>query len=315
MGAGGWGEHRVKFLEALVALIRLGRPLFLVGGFVLHGLGVAIACYQGYRVQPWLLLWGQLAVTATQLMTHYNNDYFDLAADRANLTPTWWSGGSRVLVQTMLSPRWALYLALTLLIVALVAIVQASRTAAPVAVAVLLAGIILSWFYSAPPLRLHSRGVGELTVAVVVPVLVPLAGYTLQAGRLSVLPFLATLPLALFQFAMLLAIGFPDEAGDAAVGKRTLVVRLGPARAAQLWRLVLALAVFVLPVLLLGGVPALVVAWLAMFMLPLSVWFWLRLGQGMWREPRWWSWLAFFSVTLLIGAAAVMFAGFLSLCR
>ncbi|MDT8305550.1 MAG: prenyltransferase [Anaerolineae bacterium] len=305
----------MNFLQALVAVLRLGRPLFLVGGFLLHGLGVAIACSQGYRVQPWLLLWGQVAVTATQLMTHYGNDYFDLAADRANLTPTWWSGGSRVLVQTTLSPRWALYLALTLLTIALVAILQASRAAAPVALVVLVLGVILSWFYSAPPLRLHSRGVGELTVAVVVTLLVPLAGYALQAGRLATLPLLAVLPLALLQFAMLLAIGFPDEAGDAAVGKRTLVVRLGPGRAAQLWRLVLVLAVLVLPVLLLGGVPVLVVTWLAAFMLPAQLWFWWRLAQGVWLEPRWWSWLAFFSVAFLIGAAAVELAAFLSLCR
>jgi 1,4-dihydroxy-2-naphthoate polyprenyltransferase len=304
----------VSFLQATVAMLRLGRPHFLVGGFVLYALGAAIACYKGYQVQPRLLLWGQLAVTATQWMTHYNNDYYDLAADRANVTPTWWSGGSRMLVQTTLAPRWALYLALTLLAIALVAIVQASRTAAPVAVAILVIGVFFSWFYSAPPLRLHSRGVGELTVAIVVPVLVPLAGYSLQAGTVAPLPLLAALPLALLQFAMLLAIGFPDEVGDATVGKRTLVVRLRMVQAARLWRLVLALAVLSLPLLLLGGVPAPVVAWLAAFMLPLVLWFWLRLRQGAWAEPRWWSWLAFFSVALLVGSAAVMLVAFLSLC-
>ena len=48
--------------------------------------------------------WGQLVVTATQLMTHYANDYFDLEADRANRTPTRWSGGSRVLPDGVLPP-------------------------------------------------------------------------------------------------------------------------------------------------------------------------------------------------------------------
>ena len=47
-------------------------------------------------------------MTAAQLMTHYANDYFDLEADRANRTPTRWSGGSRVLPAGVLPPRVAL---------------------------------------------------------------------------------------------------------------------------------------------------------------------------------------------------------------
>lgn len=304
----------MSFLPALVAMLRLGRPLFLVGGVVLHALGAAIACYQGYPLQPALFIWGQVAVTAAQLMTHYSNDYFDLAADRANFTPTRWSGGSRVLVQTTLPPRWALYLALSLLLISLAAVAQASRMGGQAALALLLAGVSLSWFYSAPPLQLHSRGVGELTVALVVPVLTTLAGYTLQAGRVGLLPLLVTLPLALFQFAMLLAIEFPDAAGDAAAGKRTLVVRLGPARAARLWAGVLALAVLSLPLIWLAGVPGPVAALMAFFSLPLVVWFWRRIRQARWAEPAWWNWLGFYGIGLLIGTAAMALLAFLSLC-
>jgi 1,4-dihydroxy-2-naphthoate polyprenyltransferase len=304
----------VSFLQALVAMLRLGRPLFLVGGFVLHGLGAAIACYQGYPLRPALFLWGQVAVTAAQLMTHYSNDYFDAAADRANFTPTRWSGGSRVLVQTALPPRWALYLALALLFISLTASAQASRLGGQPALPVLLAGAGLSWFYSAPPLQLHSRGVGELTVAIVVPVLTTLAGYTLQAGRIGLLPLLVTLPLALFQFAMLLAIEYPDAVGDAAVGKRTLVVRLGPAPAARLWLAVLALAVLSLPLIWLAGVPGRVAALMALFSLPLVSWFWRRISEARWAEPAWWNWLGFYSIGLLVGTAAAALIGFLSLC-
>ena len=76
----------------------------------------------------------------------------------------------------------------------------------------------LAWYYSAPPLRLCARGLGELTTAVVVTLCVPALGYYLQAGALRA-PLLAVcaLPSAL-QFAMLLAIEFPDAAGDAAAG-------------------------------------------------------------------------------------------------
>jgi 1,4-dihydroxy-2-naphthoate octaprenyltransferase len=304
----------MTFLQALVALLRLGRPLFLAGGFVFFGLGTAIACYQGYELRPALWLWGQLAVTAGQLMTHYSNDYFDLPADLANRTPTRWSGGSRVLVETPLAPRWALYLALALLAVALAATALAGRTAQIPALTVLLAGVTLSWFYSSPPVRLHSRGVGELTAALVVPILTTLAGYTLQTGRVAALPLLAAVPLACFQFAMLLAIEFPDAEGDAAAGKRTLVVRLGPAGAARLWRLVLALGVLALLLAALAGLPIRPAVAMSIFVLPAMAWFWWRLGQEAWAEQRWWGWLGFLSIALLMGAAMVELIAFLSLC-
>ena len=84
--------------------VRLGRPMFLAGGFLLYALGAAMAFAAGAPLRPAALLWGQVAVSAIQLMTHYSNEYFDLAADRANQTPTRWAGGSRVLIEGRLPP-------------------------------------------------------------------------------------------------------------------------------------------------------------------------------------------------------------------
>src|SRR4051812_30011226 len=104
----------------VVAFVRLGRPVFLAGGFALYGLGAAAAAWATGTSIVWgRYAWGQLAITAAQLMTHYCNDYFDLAADRANLTPTRWSGGSRVLPAGALPPAAALVGALALAAVAL----------------------------------------------------------------------------------------------------------------------------------------------------------------------------------------------------
>ena len=84
-------------MSAILAFIKLGRPLFLGGGFILFALGAAIAHACGHVIDTGRYVLGQAAVTAFQLMTHYANDYFDYDADVANLTPTKWSGGSRVL--------------------------------------------------------------------------------------------------------------------------------------------------------------------------------------------------------------------------
>jgi 1,4-dihydroxy-2-naphthoate octaprenyltransferase len=297
--------------SVILQFIRLGRPLFLVGGFLLHGLGVAMALYSGATLDGGALVWGQVAITAIQLMTHYSNDYFDVAADRANQTPTQWSGGSRVLVESQLPPAVALAAALLLTGVALVAIVVLGVAVRPgwVTFALLLLALALAWAYSTPPANLHSRGVGELSVAILVTGLTPLVGFYLQSGRLALLPLLAVLPLACLQFAMLLAINFPDAAGDAVVGKRTLVVRRGAAWAARLYVLVLLAAYAMLPLLVAAGLPALV-ALAVCLPLPLAVWQGWRMGRGAWANPPQWGSLAFWSVGLLMGTAAAEFVAF-----
>src|SRR4030095_10362295 len=102
------------------AFIRLGRPLFLGGGFLLYALGAAVARSHGHEIEVHVYLLGQLVVTAFQLMTHYANDYFDYEADRANKTPTRWSGGSRVLVAGELPRRTALIAARALAMLGIV---------------------------------------------------------------------------------------------------------------------------------------------------------------------------------------------------
>ena len=294
-------------MRRLMAFVRLGRPQFLVGGFVLYGLGGALAVAGGAAFDPWRYAWGQLVVTATQLMTHYANDYFDLEADRANRTPTRWSGGSRILPEGTLAPEVALRASRVLLVIAAVA---ASLMARRVGVGPLLlsaAMIGLAWGYSAPPLRLCARGLGELTTALVVTLLVPLFGYDLQAGALAAPIFCAAaLPCAL-QFAMLLAIEFPDAAGDAAVGKRTLVVRLGALPAARLYAATTLAAFGALPLLARAGLPARVAA-APVMLAPFAIWQSVRVARGAYGDSARWGSVGFWAVALLIASAGVELA-------
>jgi 1,4-dihydroxy-2-naphthoate octaprenyltransferase len=298
------------------AFIRLGRPLFLGGGFVLYGLGAAIAVQAGACVTgaiDWRrFVWGQIAITATQLMTHYCNDYCDYDADCANATPTRWSGGSRVLAAGELPRAVALVAALGLALLAVAATLYllTRAGAAPGAVALLAAAIVLSWEYSAPPLRLHSSGWGELDVALVVSFLTPLIGFYLQAGRLAALPVLAVAPLCCLQFAMLLAIEFPDAAGDAATGKRTLVVRFGASWAARAYQIALVAAYAALLLAVAGGLPPLV-ALCALAPSPIAAWQFARMQRGAYLDGAAWESLAFWSVALLILTAAAELVGFL----
>lgn len=291
--------------RAIAAFIKLGRPKFLGGGFVLYGLGAALAVAAGAPFVASRFAWGQLVVTAAQLMTHYANDFFDLEADRANRTPTAWSGGSRVLPDGLLRPAVALIAARTLGAIALGgALVLAARARElPLLLPLALLITTLAWCYSAPPVRLAARGLGELTTAAVVALCVPVLGYYLQAGQIDGHILAACLLPCALQFAMLLAIELPDAAGDAVAGKRTLVVRLGAASGAR-WYAALTLAGFgALPLLAQGMLPARV-AIAPLALAPLAIWQAGRVARGGYADPARWGSVAFWSVALLVGGAA-----------
>jgi 1,4-dihydroxy-2-naphthoate octaprenyltransferase len=297
-------------VRSVLAFIRLGRPLFLGGGFILFGLGAVIAGLAGHAVDGRRYALGQAAVTAFQLMTHYANDYFDYEADRANATPTKWSGGSRVLPNAELPRGVALVAALVLAAIGLGVTAVLGRTAGvgPWTQPILVAIAVLAWEYSAPPLRLCATGLGELDTAVVVTGLVPLLGFYLQAPDwvgVGVL-VLAIVPLALLQMAMLLAIEFPDAAGDAATGKRTLVVRIGAARAAALYAAITGLAYLWLPVAVVCGLPVRI-AGCAALLAPLAGWRIARIAEH--RDPTAYERLTLFAVALLVNTSLAELAG------
>lgn len=91
-------------------------------------------------------------------------------------------------------------------------------------------GLLIAWAYSAPPLKLMSRGMGEVGITGGW-LLVVLGTDFVQRSAFSPLPLWAGLPFALLVAAILYINQFPDRPADELAGKRTLVVRLGPARA------------------------------------------------------------------------------------
>lgn len=304
----------VTYLLRLTYFLRLGRPLFLTGGLLFHTLGISIALYQGYGLNLGAWLWGQIGITAVQIMTHYSNDYFDLEADKANPTPTRWSGGSQILTQALVSPRAALTTAVIAGVVAPAAALILSFViqTGPLTIPLFLLAIALAWSYSSPPLHLNMRGLGELTGAILIPGLTTLVGYYLQTGRLTLLPFLAIFPLSCLQMAMLLVINFPDAQGDAAVGKQTLVHFLGNKSAVKLYLILIILTYISQPLLILLGLPSLVALTVTM-LVPIAAWQCLRMANRSWANPKMWNSLGFWSIGLLILTATVQLLTFIYL--
>jgi 1,4-dihydroxy-2-naphthoate polyprenyltransferase len=213
------------------AFFRLARPAFLAGGFAGFALGAAVARYDGFPIGWTAYFWGQLIVTSFHLMVHFANDYFDRATDVLD-TRTPWSGGSGVLPAGELPPWIALFAARVCAAIGLLATLRAALTGDIVVAFIALAIAGLAWTYSAPPVRLLARGLGELDTIAVVALLVPLAGYAAFAHTLDAHAALATLPGICAMFAMMISVEIPDVVSDTTAGKRNLVVRWGVVYAA-----------------------------------------------------------------------------------
>ena len=231
-------------LTKLFAFLRLSRPLFLGGGIMLYALGAFIARYEGYALN-WDVYWvGQLFVTSLQLMTHYLNDYWDIAADRLNTSRTPFSGGSGVLPEGIIARETAFTAAIVCLAVGSGASIWLilEYQVGPAVWAVMALAFLGAYFYSSPPVALANTGFGELTTSILVAGLVPTLGHLVQSGRPSFMILLATAPLVAFHYAMLLAFEFPDFLSDEAAGKQTLLVRIGRRKGAAVHNALLVIA-------------------------------------------------------------------------
>lgn len=237
-------------------IVRLGRPKFLFYSGLMQSIGAAAV----YNVAGVYSL-SRFAVGVglgwvLHVATHYVNEYFDFEADKINDNYTSWTGGSRVLVDGGVAQSVAITLGILLSIFFLGSIgilmlfaadvlgPQPHRLAAAGAIA-----LVFSWMYSAPPIRLIKRGLGEATVATVLCLMLPAGAAILQIGYVPALVWMLAPPLFMIQFARMLVMNIPDAASDFRAGKLTLVVRIGRTNAARLHN-ALQLAAYVTLILL-----------------------------------------------------------------
>jgi 1,4-dihydroxy-2-naphthoate octaprenyltransferase len=103
-----------------------------------------------------------------------------------------------------------------------------------------LAGLLVGLAYSAPPLKLQSRGLGEFGITAGW-LLVVVGTDFVQRHEFSFAPVAAGLGFALLVANVLYINQFPDVHADAHAGKRTVVVRLGVANARWGYALIAAL--------------------------------------------------------------------------
>ena len=223
---------------------RMTRPAFLMLTVVACLLGTATASACGCGLDIPLALGASLLAVIAHAMGNVLNDLHDArnGADAANSQGVFpFTGGARLIQNGEVSERQTSELVRALLVFLVPAGLLLAVKAGPGVLLLGLAGLLLAWAYSAPPLKLMSRGLGELTVALTWFLVVVGADYV-QRRQFFIIPASAAASLALMVAALLVINGVPDAKADAEVGKRTLVVRLGANGAAALYGFLVVLA-------------------------------------------------------------------------
>ncbi|HEX7221665.1 MAG TPA: prenyltransferase [Candidatus Limnocylindrales bacterium] len=266
-------------LSAGWLILRTTRLPFVTATLVPVLLGIAIAASDG-AFDLFSAVLTVIGASLVQLGLNVANDVFDTAqgADDANVTPTKFSGGSRVIQYGLVSFRQMATLATAFYVgAAVIGLVLLALRGSPALLAIGVVGFIVSIGYTAPPLKLVYRGLGEIAVAIGFGPLMLLGAYVVQTrGALAWEPFVASIPIALLVALILYVNEIPDRRGDARAGKRTLPVRLSQAAVIAGYRVAAVAAYAVLVVGVTAGVlpiPAL----LALLTVPLAI----RVSNGL----------------------------------
>jgi len=216
---------------ALLLQFLATRPAFL--GITLIGvlLGWAGALHDGLSLHPLNAVLTLLLALIAHAAGNVINDYHDArsgadAANRERLFP--FTGGSRFIQNGVLSQQQTGLLGHGLLAAVIPAGLWLTLQSGSGLLLIGGAGLLLAWAYSAPPLRLMARGLGEAAITASW-LLVVLGSDYVQRGAFAWTPVATGLPYGLMVAALLFINQFPDHQGDRDSGKCTLVVRLGPA--------------------------------------------------------------------------------------
>lgn len=159
------------------------------------------------------------------------NEVVDLPTDQRNRYFNAFTGGSRVLVDGSLSQqevKAGVGVALLALLASTIWLLSLSAAAPAAIIAVLGILTVMAIGYTAPPLKLSYRGLGEVDVAVTHSLGVLMCGYVFLGGAWNdPTPWLLSVPMMLGILPSITLAGIPDLEADALAGKCTLAVRLG----------------------------------------------------------------------------------------
>lgn len=174
---------------------------------------------------------GYAALLCIEAATVFVNEVYDYSADRGNPRYGPFNGGSRVIIDGRLSAselRAGAVAAFGVAVAAALTLAVSTDVPAIPALSTLAVLAVVAIGYTLPPLALCYRTLGEADVAITHGPAVLFSGWLFAGGAPGeIVPWLASVPIALATLPSITLSNVPDRHADAKVGKRTIAARFG----------------------------------------------------------------------------------------
>jgi len=190
-------------------------------------LGGAISWYATGHVNPAYLGVAYLSAILLQGFTHVTNDYFDVkyGTDLPGSPTTRYR--RHPIVEGDLTMKEVALEAAALVLISLGLGLALSQLGRPLVIPIGALAAVLCIEYTAPPLKAKYRALNQLVMFILEGPLLTLGTYYLETAGLSLLPVLASIPVAFIMCEVLLLDDLKDVDFDKKVGVRTIPVMYG----------------------------------------------------------------------------------------
>ena len=224
--------HRSKLS---IWIEELRAPFFLASTVAVI-LGAAVAYGTTGQFSLWYLILTLSGILLIHAGANVANDFFDHLSRNDEVNVEFvrpFSGGSRMIQRGLLTPKEVLVGSLLLFTLGSIIGLYLVATKGWLIFIFGLIGVGSAFFYTAPPIYLAKRGIGEFFVGLDFGILTVVGSFYVQVETITWEAIAASIPLSFLIAAVLYINEFPDYRADKEVGKDTLVVRLGRRRAAR----------------------------------------------------------------------------------
>lgn len=215
---------KMEYLWQIVKLTRLPIVAAVIPIFLL---GILFALQIGAEFSFFNFLIGFIILFLIEVGASFANDYFDFDADKYN-NQFGFSGGSGVLLhypELRLFAKWS-SISLFLFALILTSLFTWYASFPFWTIGYIIVAIFFCWFYTAPPLKLVYRGLGELP-HFLAGIMFPGWGYLLMTKTIDTSLLIFAIPLGLLGLTVILNFEIPDREADIHAGKQNFIVRKG----------------------------------------------------------------------------------------
>ncbi|MEM0204823.1 MAG: prenyltransferase [Nitrososphaerota archaeon] len=211
------------------------RPWSFVMTIVSVGLAGSLAWRSG-SFEPLHFLLTLFGLIAFHAASNMLNDYYDVkhTVDRQGAPTTRYRPHPLVSGQIEIRSFQAVVVFLYAIVLSIATYLSFVR--GPIVLAFTVAGLFFSYFYTADPVPLKHRALGEISVLLTWGPLMVGGTYFVLTGKVDVLPVIVSLPIGVLVMAVLFANNLRDVDYDKAVNITTLPIILGKERSLKFYQ-------------------------------------------------------------------------------